>query len=259
MQTNNNLFTHDSKLNIYQRLILCMQDLRYIQRDGKIDKSYSFVSHDQITRVCTDAFIKYGIYPRVHIIKEALEVVTVKKHDNYTKKDYERTEYVASVQAIYELINIDNPEEKVMINAYGQGQDNQDKAFGKAISYACKYALLKGLGIETGDDPDKDADFSSRTQPVVQKTAVKKPVNETKNTYTIDETEVLPAVVKTIIEGMIQLITDHSGLDYYKDWRSKNSDELARFAKAHPDIATDLKLLYARQLENLPIIREDEV
>jgi hypothetical protein len=36
------------------------------------------------------------------------------------------------------------------------GIDDSDKGPGKAISYAVKYALLKALGLETGDDPDED-------------------------------------------------------------------------------------------------------
>ena len=44
------------------------------------------------------------------------------------------------------------------VETFGFGIDDQDKGPGKAMSYAVKYALLKTLGLETGDDPDMDQD-----------------------------------------------------------------------------------------------------
>lgn len=54
------------------------------------------------------------------------------------------------------FVNIDKPEDYIDVPACGYGIDSQDKGPGKAISYAVKYALLKALGLETGDDPEKD-------------------------------------------------------------------------------------------------------
>jgi hypothetical protein len=42
------------------------------------------------------------------------------------------------------------------VQTAGYGIDPQDKGPGKAISYSVKYALLKALGLESGDDPDND-------------------------------------------------------------------------------------------------------
>ena len=41
--------------------------------------------------------------------------------------------------------------------AYGDGVDTYDKAPGKAMTYADKYALMKAYKISTGDDPDQEA------------------------------------------------------------------------------------------------------
>lgn len=41
---------------------------------------------------------------------------------------------------------------------YSEAQDNQDKGFNKAASFAVKYYLLKTFLISTGDEPDPDAD-----------------------------------------------------------------------------------------------------
>jgi len=50
------------------------------------------------------------------------------------------------------LVNIDKPEDCVESSWRGFGMDTQDKAIGKAYSYAYKYGLLKLFALETGDD-----------------------------------------------------------------------------------------------------------
>ena len=50
----------------------------------------------------------------------------------------------------------DNPEEYIEITSYGDGIDSQDKSVGKAMTYADKYALMKGYKIITGEDPDQE-------------------------------------------------------------------------------------------------------
>ena len=52
------------------------------------------------------------------------------------------------------FVNIDNPDDAFEIPSLGYGVGNDDKGPGKAVSYAVKYALLKALGLETGDDAD---------------------------------------------------------------------------------------------------------
>src|SRR5574343_346456 len=56
-----------------------------------------------------------------------------------------------------EFINVDEPSDRVTINAFGYGIDPQDKGPGKAVSYAVKYAYLKAFALETGDDPERDS------------------------------------------------------------------------------------------------------
>ena len=60
------------------------------------------------------------------------------------------------IETTYKFVNIENPEESIEITTYGDGIDTQDKAPGKAMTYADKYALLKAYKIITGDDPDQE-------------------------------------------------------------------------------------------------------
>lgn len=71
------------------------------------------------------------------------------------------------IQTVYRFINIDKPEEFIDVTTYGDGVDAMDKAPGKAMTYADKYALMKAYKISTGDDPDKEA--SEEQKPKQQK------------------------------------------------------------------------------------------
>jgi hypothetical protein len=60
------------------------------------------------------------------------------------------------------VVNADDPTDKFSIEIEAHALDHGDKAPGKALSYAKKYAVLKLLDIETGEDeegrPDQHAD-----------------------------------------------------------------------------------------------------
>jgi hypothetical protein len=57
---------------------------------------------------------------------------------------------------VVRFVSVDNSLDYIDVATAGYGIDDQDKGPGKAISYCVKYALLKALGLESGDDPDYD-------------------------------------------------------------------------------------------------------
>jgi len=127
-----------TELNIHQRLALAMKQVTYIQKEKKQGMRYSIVSHDSVTSKVRPALLEAGIvyYP--------IEV----QH----QQSGNRTECAMTVR----FVNIDDPQDFFDVETFGYGLDDQDKGPGKAMSYAVKYALLKTLGLETGDDPDED-------------------------------------------------------------------------------------------------------
>lgn len=154
-----------TELNIYERLSEVMKDVDYIQKtNGKNNLKYSFASHDDVTAKCRESFIKHGIYPEIEIIKDSLEKLSIhKEKPGYNGAPAQITDsdaYVSYIKLKIKFVNIANPSDVAYGEGVGQGIDDQDKACGKAISYAYKYALLKALAIETGDDPDQDSNFT---------------------------------------------------------------------------------------------------
>lgn len=126
--------------NIYQRLSAVMSEVAFVAKgDKQVNGQYTFASHDQVTGAVRGLMVKHGIV--YHPVD--LDVIV----------EGNRTQATFSVR----FVNIDNPEDYTDVPTVGFGVDPGDKGPGKALSYGVKYALLKTLGLETGDDPDNDA------------------------------------------------------------------------------------------------------
>lgn len=154
-------------LNIHQRLAAAMDQVTYVRKDKNEKMQYSVVLHDAVTAKVRPALLSAGVvyYP---------EQLTHTQNGN-------RTEVSLSMR----FVNIDNPDDFISVPSFGYGIDQQDKGPGKAISYAVKYALLKALGLETGDDPDKDQD-------------VKHEPDETEKTVSDDQAANLDALIDEV-------------------------------------------------------------
>lgn len=135
------------KMNLHQRLAAVMADVTYIQKERKKGMQYTIVSHDAVTAKVRPALLKAGIvyYP-----------VRCEHSHNGNRAECSMT---------VRFVNIDEPSDFFDVPTFGYGIDPQDKGPGKAMSYAVKYALLKALGLETGDDADHDDIQHDRKDP----------------------------------------------------------------------------------------------
>lgn len=142
--------------NIHQRLAAVMAQVSYIQKEQKKGMNYTIVSHDAVTAKVRPALLEHGIvyYP----------VRCEHQHNG------NRAECAMTVR----FVNIDQPSDFFDVPTFGYGIDPQDKGPGKAMSYAVKYALLKALGLETGDDPDTESVDYQRIDPAVPEPQPKK-------------------------------------------------------------------------------------
>lgn len=128
-----------SDLNIYQRIMAVMADLSYVQKGEKtVNNQYRFVTHDAVSEAIHPLLVKHGI----------AMIPSVSRWS----QDGNRT----AVDVAVSFVNVDKPDEVVIVNTFGFGVDSQDKGPGKAVSYATKYAVLKTFVLETGDDPERD-------------------------------------------------------------------------------------------------------
>lgn len=150
----------DENLNIFQRMLNATSEIDRVAKNLKVDissrQSYKAVAEADVLEAVKPIEEKYGIYSYPYareIIKDEIIINTT----TYEGKTTERSSLFMRIKTVYRFVNTDNPKEYIDITTYGDGVDTQDKAPGKAMTYADKYALLKGYKIQTGDDPDAES------------------------------------------------------------------------------------------------------
>lgn len=133
-------------MNIYQRINEVRKSIGYVQKDKAVSTgggSYKAVTHDAVTGMIRQFLIEQGIV----IVPDLVTGIFYQKEEGAKQRLYEATYQVA-------FVNAENPEEKVFMQVSAHALDNGDKAPGKALSYATKYAMLKMFNIETGEDEE---------------------------------------------------------------------------------------------------------
>lgn len=146
-----------ASLNIYQRMLAATSEINRVAKNLKVDisksQSYKAVAESDVLEAVKPIEEKYGIYSYPvsrEIIKDEAYTTTTE----YDGRKSEKTTFFMRLKTVYRFVNVDNPAEYIDITTYGDGVDTQDKAPGKAMTYADKYGLLKAYKIQTGDDPD---------------------------------------------------------------------------------------------------------
>ena len=124
--------------NIYTKMHSVMANAGYVQKEKSKGMPYTFASHNAITEVVSKELIRVGLV--------ILPFVKEHMHDGNQHK----------VVMAAKIIDIDTKEEIVVGDFPCIGNDNQDKGYGKAISYAYKYILQKLFMLDIGDDEEPD-------------------------------------------------------------------------------------------------------
>jgi len=126
-------------LNVVRKLLAIRADLHYVQKGEKtVNGKYRFVSHDQVARIIHPHLLKHGLLPLPSMAG--------------LRQDGNRT--VVDLNVWWSDVDVDS---SWLTKWSAYGIDAGDKGVGAATSYAFKYACLKTLGLETGDDPDYNA------------------------------------------------------------------------------------------------------
>lgn len=139
-------------LNLFQRINEVRKEISYVQKDKSVSTgsggSYKAVTHDQVTAMVRTHMVKHGIvsYPVL------VESQSMPKEVDANMQTAKQFRYEATYD--FNFVNMDDPNDKIVIRIQAHAMDNADKAPGKAISYAKKYALLKLFEIETGEDEE---------------------------------------------------------------------------------------------------------
>lgn len=133
-------------MNIYQRLNEVRKAVSYIRKDKRVE-NYMAVTHDAVTAEVREHFITQGIMIVPSEIESRMLDTGMVSAKGTPSMRYE-------AKYIIKFVNIEQPEDCIDIVLTSHALDFGDKAPGKAISYATKYAILKLLSIETGENEE---------------------------------------------------------------------------------------------------------
>ena len=194
----------NKKLNIYQKMLKATEKISKVAKNLKVDinksASYKAVSEADVLEAVKPIEIELGIYS-YPVKREIIETNILDTVKEYNGNRTESKQLFMRLEVTYRFVNVDNPQEYIDIITYGDGVDSQDKAPGKSMTYADKYALLKAYKIETGEDPDKDgsgelknAEKQSQTKKNVKATASQ--IETMKKLYSEEELQKALSLVK---------------------------------------------------------------
>ena len=136
-------------MNIYQRINAVMQAVAYVKKDKEITGAgnYMAVTHDMVTAMVRPHFVKNGV-----VIVPRLTSGKTVETGRTTKSGTPIIRYEATFDVSF--VNMDDPADVIVVPMPAHAEDSGDKAPGKAVSYATKYAILKLLEIETGENDE---------------------------------------------------------------------------------------------------------
>lgn len=128
------------KMNLHQKMLEVMKSIEYLNKDDRVaygNTNYKAMSEEKVTMTVRKELVKQGIV--VYPVEQSVV------------KDGQ----ITTTNTTYKMVNVDDPEDYVLLASSGQGADTQDKGVGKAMTYSFKYMLLRTFAIPTGEDPDK--------------------------------------------------------------------------------------------------------
>ena len=141
-------------MNIFEKMSAITNEITAVAKNLNVGwgkSSYKAAGEADILAAVKPIEEKFKIYsyPYDREILESAVLTTSKSDGTESKQQFMRG------RTIYRFVDMEAPTDFIDIVSYGDGVDPQDKAPGKAMTYADKYALMKAYKIITGDDPDQ--------------------------------------------------------------------------------------------------------
>ena len=141
--------------NIFYRMSKITEEISVVAKNlsvGYGKNIYKAVGEADVLAAVKPIEAKHGVYS-YPVSREIIDsgVLTTSGYDGK-----EKNQMYMRIKTVYRFLCIDNPDSFIDIESFADGVDSQDKAPGKAMTYADKYALLKAYKIITGDDPDQN-------------------------------------------------------------------------------------------------------
>lgn len=218
-------------MNLYQRINEVRKNVKYLIKDKQVE-GYWAVTHDAVTRESRQQLIDHGvfIYPAAVIQSSCKETGTQTRGGT----PFVRLE----IRYRFEVVNADDPKDRFSMEIEAHALDHGDKAPGKALSYAKKYAVLKLLEIETGEEEE------GRAEQVKPKATATQATQDAFNSLAPDRQRVIADTAIQVIDainegrdfdayGICESVTDvEEKLALWSRFNSKQRSTIKKHAEA---------------------------
>ena len=144
-------------MNIYEKMLAITNEIGTVAKNLEVGvgkSQYKAVGEADVLKAVKELESKYKVYsyPSSRRIVDSSIMQTRKEYNGQVT---ESNQLFMRIEVEYTFVNVEKTDEQIKIISHGDGIDTQDKAPGKAMTYADKYALLKAYKIVTGEDPDQ--------------------------------------------------------------------------------------------------------
>jgi len=200
-------------MNLYEKIQAVANEIMSVEKDmqvGNVNYGYKAVSDLNVTLKVKEAESKnklISIPTKQEIVhQEVLRTIDGNK---------ESLKYHFIIKMTTKIVDLEKTDDFVEIESFGHGLDSGDKGFGKASTYARKYALLNAYKIATGEDPDKDPSEKNNSP---------KTVSEKKKVLTdflLSDNEKLQHVLMQLSIGDIEDISEKDVNRVYDAYKKK--------------------------------------
>lgn len=130
-----------------EAMVAAASELTHVEKSGRNhEQKYDYATDADVSHEVRKACLKHGIIPSLATTQLVSSVEIVSKHGSKG----ERVTVAVTVRFLH------TSGASLDVCSMGSGFDYGDKAVPKAITNGVKYALLKGLCLPTGDDPEGD-------------------------------------------------------------------------------------------------------
>ena len=184
---------NDAKeMNIYEKMSAITAEIGVVEKNLNVkvnsNSSYKAVSERDVLDAVKPIEQKYRVYS-YPANRKIVDCDVLTKETEYNGTITRTNTLFMRVETVYRFVNIDKPDEFIETTVYGDGLDTGDKASGKAMTYADKYALMKAYKLSTGDDPDKEASPEHGYEKKAEPKATTKQIALVEDLYTDEERE----------------------------------------------------------------------
>lgn len=162
--------------NLIKAVIAVMSEVKGIEKSmtvGTGSNAYKGVPDKEVKKVIGESMIKNGLCILPIGVTATTKVERWQEDSSYGLK--QKQQVLSEVTTKYLLCHESG--ESIELAGYGHGTDSQDKAAGKATTYALKYTLLYTFLVPTGKIDDADVTHSDTYE--VPKAAPKQTKPET--------------------------------------------------------------------------------